>query len=239
MKKVDVLAFGAHPDDVELSAAGTLSKMAAAGKVIGIADLTAGELGSRGSAPIRLREAEAAAKIMGVQYRENLGLADGFFEVNEANLLKVIESIRRYQPEVVLANAINDRHPDHGRGSDLVSRACFLSGLRRINTQSEGAEQKEWRPKVVYHYIQDYWIKPDFVVDITHYMKVKMASIQAYSSQFFDPNSKEPKTPISGHSFLDFIESRARHFGRPSGAEFGEGFTVERPPLAEDLTSIY
>lgn len=238
MKKVDVLAFGAHPDDIELSAAGTLSKMSSAGKVIAIADLTAGELGSRGSAPLRLLEADAAAKIMGVQYRENLGLADGFFEVNEDNLLKVIESIRRYQPEVVLANAINDRHPDHGRGSDLVSRACFLSGLRKISTQSDGVEQKEWRPKVVYHYIQDYWIKPDFVVDITHFMKVKMASIQAYSSQFFDPNSKEPQTPISGQSFLDFIESRARHFGRPSGAEFGEGFTVERPPLVEDLTSI-
>lgn len=222
--KLDLLAFAAHPDDVELSCSGTIAKEIFNGKRVGIIDLTQGELGSRGSAAIRAIESNASSEILKLAVRENVKMDDGFFEETKDNLIKIIKCIRKYKPEVVLANAVSDRHPDHGRGAALVSRACFLAGLVKVNTQ-----QEPWRPKIVYHYIQDRYMKPDFIVDVSEFMSVKMESIKAFKSQFFDPDSNEPNTPISGKEFLDFINARARQFGREIGVEFGEGFTVERP----------
>lgn len=236
--KLDVLGFGAHPDDVEISCGGSIAKLVQQGKKVGLIDLTMGELGTRGSGPLRLIEAADAAEILGVKHRENLQLSDGFFEENQESLIKVIEMIRKYQPDVVLANSVKDRHPDHARGSQLVSRACFLSGLRKIETSIEGQAQEAWRPKAVYHYIQDYYTHPDFVIDVSNFFETKMASIKAYRSQFYDPNSPEPETPISGSEFFDVLKSRAMDFGRPAGAFLGEGFTVERPPLVDDFFDL-
>ncbi len=227
--KLDILAFAAHPDDIELAASGTLMAHIAQEKKVGIIDLTRGELGSRGSAEIRMKEVEASNKILGIHVRENLGFRDGFFVKDETHLLKVIEMIRKYQPEIVIANAVTDRHIDHGRAADLLHDACFLSGLRKIETVFNNEVQKEWRPKVVYHYIQDHYIKPDLVFDITPYFERKMESIKAFSSQFYDPNSAEPQTPISGKDFLDFIEARSMQFGRAINVKHGEGFTVKKP----------
>ncbi|MCB0409893.1 MAG: bacillithiol biosynthesis deacetylase BshB1, partial [Flavobacteriales bacterium] len=195
--KVDILAIGVHPDDVELSCSGTILKHIAQGKKVGILDLTIGELGSRGSGELRLVEASNSAKLLGVEFRENIGLADGFFENDKESQLAIIKMIRKYQPEVVLANAVRDRHPDHGRASKLISDACFYSGLLKIETELEGKQQTHWRPKAVYHYIQDRLIKPDFVVDVSEFVDKKIASIQCFSSQFYNPESKEPATPIS------------------------------------------
>ena len=227
-KDLDILAFAAHPDDVELSCSGTLMKHIAEGKRVGVIDLTEGELGSRGSVSLRYEEAEKASKIMGLTVRENLKMRDGFFEINEENKLKIVTAIRTYRPKIVLANAIEDRHPDHGRAAQLVSEACFLAGLRKVETIVGGQLQEAYRPQVVYHYIQDRYIKPDFVVDITPYIERKMEAIQAYKSQFYDPNSTEPQTPISGADFLDFVKARCNEFGRPIGAQYAEGFTAER-----------
>lgn len=225
----DILAFGAHPDDVELAAAGTLIHHIQNGAKVAVVDLTAGELGTRGNSETRAFEAENSRVIMGVQTRINLGLSDGFFENDEVSLLKVVSSIRQFRPRVVLANAVADRHPDHGRASDLVSRACFLAGLPKVITFFEGAEQSSWRPDAVYHYIQDRYIKPDFVVDISGSFAKKMEAIRAFSTQFYREGDDGPQTPISSAQFLHFIEARAREFGRSIGVEFGEGFTVERP----------
>lgn len=227
-KDLDILAFAAHPDDVELSCSGTLMKHISEGKRVGVIDLTEGELGSRGSVSLRYEEAEKASKIMGLTVRENLKMRDGFFEINEENKLKIVTAIRTYRPKIVLANAIEDRHPDHGRAAQLVSEACFLAGLRKVETIVGGQLQEAYRPQVVYHYIQDRYIKPDFVVDITPYIERKMEAIQAYKSQFYDPNSTEPQTPISGADFLDFVKARCNEFGRPIGAQYAEGFTAER-----------
>ena len=226
--KLDILAFAAHPDDVEISVGGTLIKHIEAGLKVGIIDLTQGELGSRGSIETRFNEAAESSKIIGVNQRVNLKLGDGFFEINEANKRLIIEQIRRFQPRIVLANAVQDRHPDHGRAGQLVSEACYLSGLLKVETKWEGDVQQAFRPKAVYHYIQDYYIKPDFVVDISEYYEQKMKALRAFKSQFYDPNSKEPKTPISGEEFFDFLKSRMMDFGRPIGAKYAEGFTVER-----------
>ena len=228
MEKLDVLAFAAHPDDVEISCAGTIIKHVSLGKKIGIVDLTRGELGTRGSAEIRDHESALAAKILGLSIRENLGFKDGFFVIDEENKLKIVEKIRKYQPEIVLCNSIVDRHPDHGRASQLVSESCFLSGLTKVVTFENGVEQNAWRPQFVYHYIQDKYIKPDFVIDVTEFMTQKMNAIKAFKSQFYDPNSLEPMTPIATANFFDFIEGRARDLGRNIGVEFGEGFTTER-----------
>jgi N-acetylglucosamine malate deacetylase 1 len=227
-KDLDILAFAAHPDDVELSCSGTLMKHITKGKRVGVIDLTEGELGSRGSVSLRYEEAKNASKIMGLTVRENLKMRDGFFEINEETKLKIVTAIRTYRPKIVLANAIEDRHPDHGRAAQLVSEACFLAGLRKVETIVGGQLQEAYRPQVVYHYIQDRYIKPDFVVDITPYIERKMEAIQAYKSQFYDPNSTEPQTPISGSEFLDFVKARCNEFGRPIGAQFAEGFTTER-----------
>jgi bacillithiol biosynthesis deacetylase BshB1 len=226
--KLDILAFGAHPDDVELGCGGTIAKEVAFGKKIGIVDLTRGELGTRGTAEIRDKESEAAAKILGVQFRENLNMRDGFFINDEAHQLKVIQMIRKYQPEIVLCNAVDDRHIDHGKGSKLVSDACFLSGLRKIETNFQGENQMAWRPKVVYHYMQWKNAQPDFVVDITGYNEIRVKAILAYSSQFYNPDSKEPETPIASKNFLESLNYRAQDLGRLIGKDFAEGFTVER-----------
>lgn len=226
--KLEILAFGAHPDDVELGCGATIAKEISLGKKIGIVDLTRGELGTRGSAEIRDEEAAAAAKKLGVSVRENLRFRDGFFVNDEKHQLEIIKMIRKYQPEIVLCNAVDDRHIDHAKGSKLVSDACFLSGLRRIETELNGAQQEAWRPKLVYHYIQWKNIEPDFVVDVTGFIDKKVEAIMAYSSQFYEPNSNEPITPIATKNFLDSLTYRSQDLGRLIGTDFGEGFTVER-----------
>lgn len=236
--KVDILAFGAHPDDVELGCGATIAKEVALGKKVAIIDLTAGELGTRGSAEIRAKEAAAAADILGVQARENLGFRDGFFKNDEEHQLAIIQKIRQYKPEIVLCNAIDDRHIDHGKGSKLVSDACFLSGLRKIETTLDGKLQEAWRPKVVYHYIQWKNIEPDFVVDVTGYVETKLKSVMAYGTQFFDANSKEPATPITSENFLNSIVYRAQDLGRLINKECAEGFTVERYLAVNSLDDL-
>lgn len=238
MIKLDILAFGAHPDDVELGCSGTLAKEISLGKKVGIIDLTRGELGTRGTAEIRDKEAEEAAKILNVSVRENLNFRDGFFKNDEKHQLEIIRIIRKYQPEIVLCNAIDDRHIDHPKGSKLVSDACFLSGLQKIETSLDNSIQNAWRPKLVYHYIQWKNIEPDFAVDITGFMDVKMKSILAYSSQFYDPNSDEPETPITSKNFLDSVKYRAQDLGRLIGTDFAEGFTVERCLAVSSLTDL-
>lgn len=233
--KLDILAIGAHPDDVELSCAGTLLKHIALGKKCGILDLTQGELGTRGSAKIRLVEATHSAKILGVSVRDNLKMADGFFKNDKEHQLQIIKKIREYQPEIILCNADHDRHPDHGRGGLLVSDACFLSGLRKIETKVNGAKQHAWRPKAVYHYIQDRTIRPDFVVDITDFVDKKMEAIKAFKSQFHNPNSKEPESPISVKNFFDVVKGKMAVYGRDIGVDFAEGYTVERTIWIDNL----
>lgn len=226
--KVDILAIGVHPDDVELSCAGTLLKHISLGKTVGILDLTLGELGTRGNSELRTKEALAAAKILGVLYRKQLTLKDGFFENNQLNLIPIIEIIRHTQPEIVIANAISDRHPDHGRAAKLTADACFYSGLLKINTTYNKQQQTVWRPKALYHYIQDYYIEPDFVIDVTNFIEKKFEAINAFESQFFNPNSKEPVTPISGEKYLDFVKSKMNVFGRAIGSQYAEGFIKSR-----------
>ncbi len=236
--KLDILAFGAHPDDVELGCSGTLAKEIFLGKKVGIIDLTQGELGTRGSAKLRLEEAENARQILKAEVRENLGFADGFFKNDKEHQLEIIKIIRKYQPEIVLCNAITDRHIDHGKGSSLVSDACFLSGLRKIETEIEGKPQAAWRPKQVYHYIQWKNIEPDFVVDISGFIEKKIESVLAYKSQFYDANSNEPTTPISDKNFLDSVTYRARDLGRLIGVDFAEGFTTERVVATKSLFDL-
>ncbi|AZJ36345.1 bacillithiol biosynthesis deacetylase BshB1 [Tenacibaculum singaporense] len=236
--KLDILAFGAHPDDVELGCAATIAKEISEGKKVGIVDLTRGELGTRGSAELRDKEASIAADILGVSVRENLGFADSFFKNDKEHQLEIIKMIRKYQPEIVLCNAIDDRHIDHPKGSQLVSDACFLSGLLKIVTELDGVQQEKWRPKQVYHYIQWKNIEPDFVVNVTGFMDKKISSVMAYSSQFFDPKSNEPETPITSKNFTDSIEYRARDLGRLIGVDFAEGFTSERYVAVENLSKL-
>jgi len=226
--KLDLLAFGAHPDDVELSASGTLIKHVALGKKVGIVDLTRGELGTRGTPEIRDAESDAASTVMGVHVRENLEMRDGFFRNDEAHQLQVIRMIRKYQPEIVLANAIMDRHPDHGRAAELVRDACFLSGLKKIETKEGDVGQEPWRPKSLYHYIQDMWIDPDVLIDISEYWEKRMEAILCFRSQFYDPGSKEPTTYISTPEFLATLKSRAETLGRMIGLTYAEGYTTVR-----------
>lgn len=238
--KLDILVFGAHPDDAELGAGGTIAKEISRGKKVGIVDLTRGELGTRGSAEIRDSEAAAAAKILGVTVRENLQFADGFFVNDKSHQLEVIKMIRKYQPDMVLCNAVDDRHIDHPKGSQLVSDSCFLSGLIKIDTKAEGEEQWQdpWRPRAVYHFIQWKNLEPDFVVDVTGFIEKKNEAILAYSSQFFDPNSDEPETPISSKNFIDSVTYRARDLGRMVGVEYAEGFNVERFAAVDNLDAL-
>ena len=236
--KLDILAFGAHPDDVELSCAGTLAKEVSLGKTIGLVDLTRGELGTRGTAAIRKQEATDAAKVLGAKVREQLDLGDGTFEINMDTITACIRVLRKYRPEVVFANAIEDRHPDHARGSELVSRACFMAGLEKIETEWEGEKQTKWRPKAVYHYIQWKDLKPDLILDISGHMDTKIASVAAYKSQFYDPDSKEDSTPISSKNFMDSIKYRAANLGRLIGTDHAEGFTVERTPAVDRVWDL-
>ncbi|WP_298343936.1 bacillithiol biosynthesis deacetylase BshB1 [uncultured Algibacter sp.] len=236
--KLDVLAFGAHPDDVELGCGGTIAKEVAQGKKIGIIDLTRGELGTRGTAETRDEEAFNAAKILGVSLRTNMKFNDGFFINDKVHQLAIIKMIRKYQPEIILCNAIDDRHIDHGKGSELVSDACFLSGLLKIETKEDGILQKPWRPKQVYHYIQWKNLEPDIVIDVSGFVDKKMEAVLAYKTQFYDANSKEPQTPISSKNFTDSIVYRARDLGRLVGVEYAEGFTVERYPAVDSLFDL-
>lgn len=236
--KLDILAIGVHPDDIELACCGTLLSHIAMGKKVGLCDLTQGELGTRGSAKLRLEEAENARVMMGALVRENLGLADGFFDNSEASQKRIISIIRKYQPEIVLANAIVDRHPDHGRAAQLISDACYYSGLVKIKDDLNLAP---WRPKAVYHYVQDYNLSPDLVVDISPYMDQKIALIQCFSSQFFTEETQESSmadTPISGKDFLAFTRAKNRVFGRHAGYEYAEGFNVARPIATKNLFGL-
>jgi N-acetylglucosamine malate deacetylase 1 len=236
--KLNLLAFGAHPDDVELGCGGTLAKEISLGKKVGIVDLTRGELGTRGSKEIRDTEAANAAKILGVHVRENLNMRDGFFVNDEKHQLEIIKMIRKYQPEIVICNAIDDRHIDHPKGSALVSDACFLSGLRKIETELDGKNQTPWRPKVVYHYIQWKNVKPDFVVDISGFNEKRVEAVMAYSSQFYDPNSSEPETLIATKNFLESLSYRNQDFGRLIGTDFAEGFTIERHLAVNSISDL-
>ena len=238
--KLDILVFGAHPDDAELGAGATIAKEVSRGKKIGIIDLTRGELGTRGTAEIRDQESTTAAKILGVALRENMEFADGFFVNDKDHQLEVIKIIRKYRPDVVLCNAVDDRHIDHAKGSKLVSDACFLSGLVKIDTKMDGDDQwqEPWRPKAVYHFIQWKNLEPDFVVDVSGFMDKKKAAIMAYGSQFYDPKSNEPETPISSKNFIDSVVYRARDLGRLVGVEHAEGFTVERFVAVDNLDDL-
>lgn len=226
--KLDILAFGVHPDDVELGCAGTIMAAIDQGKKVGIVDLTRGELGTRGTPTTRTQEAAAAAKIMGVDVRENLDMADGFFANDEAHQRKIIALIRKYQPDVILANAPEDRHPDHGRSAKLVSDAAFLSGLRKIETMHEGVTQNAWRPAYTFHYIQDRFIQPSFVIDITAYMERKMEAVLAYGTQFTSADTSEPQTYISSPQFLETVKARALMLGKRIGVGYAEGYITEK-----------
>ena len=238
--KIDILAFGAHPDDVELSCGGTIYKEIQNGKTAGILDLTRGELGTRGTAETRKEEAAHAAEILGVSFRENLNFSDGFIMNNKDHQLEIIKKIRQYRPEIVLCNAVDDRHTDHAKASQLVSDACFLSGLVKIETQLEGEDgfQEPWRPKLIYHYIQWKPLQPDFVVDISLQIDQKMASVLAYKTQFYDPKIQAPETPISSKNFVDSIRYRAADLGRLVGVDYAEGFNVERLPAIDSLFDL-
>ena len=225
-QQLDILAFGAHPDDVELSCGGTIAKEVSFGKIVGIVDLTRGELGTRGSANLRDKEAKQAASILEVAIRENLGFRDGFFINDEVHQLEIIKILRKYRPKVVLCNAQTDRHIDHGRAASLIHDASFLSGLRKIETVVDNTPQKPWRPSQVYHYMQWNNAPCDFVVDISEFIDKKMAAILAYSSQFYDEKSKKPETPISSQQFLDSIQNRAADLGRIIGVDFAEGLSL-------------
>lgn len=237
--RVDILAVGIHPDDVELSASGTLLRHAAQGKTFGLLDLSRGEMGTRGTAEIRAQEAEASARLLGAAFRKTLDIPDGLFVPGPENWLKIIPVIRACRPEIVLCNAPDDRHPDHGRAGKMIADACFYAGLSKIETlDEEGRPQDKWRPKAVYHYVQDKQIEPDFVVDITPYFQKKIEAILSFKSQFYDPNGESPNTPISGKDFMDFMEAKNRVFGRSINVEFAEGFICTRTPGVGDLFDL-
>jgi N-acetylglucosamine malate deacetylase 1 len=223
---------------VELSCSGTLLKHIAMRKTVGILDLTRGELGTRGTSELRTKEANASAKILGVSFRSQLNFRDGFFANDDTHQLEVIEQVRKYQPEIVLCNAVSDRHPDHGRAAKLVEDACFYSGLSKIETKFQNEMQSAWRPKAVYHYIQDQFIHPDFVVDISDFLEIKHQSIMAFSSQFYNPKSNEPETPISSKAFLESLDSKMALWGRAIGVRYAEGFTVNRYPGVNSLFDL-
>jgi len=237
--KLDILVLAAHPDDAELGCGGTIAKHTGMGKKVGIIDFTKGELGTRGTPEIREKEASESAKILGVSVRENLRLKDGFFQNDPESQLKVLRAIRKYQPRIILANAVHDRHIDHGKGASLAYDASFLSGLMKIETiDEEGKKQPAWRPEAVYHYVQSQFIMPDFVVDVSAYWETKMKAVRAYGSQFFNPDSDEPETYISKPGFLKMLDARGVEYGHAIGATYGEGFTVRRFPGVNNLFDL-
>ncbi|MDW7690285.1 bacillithiol biosynthesis deacetylase BshB1 [Flammeovirgaceae bacterium SG7u.111] len=235
--KLDILVLAAHPDDAELSCSGTIARHVAQGKKVGIVDFTKGEMGTRGTPQLRMEEAAAAAKVLGLSARENLGFSDVFYTNDKEHQLEVAKMVRKYQPEIVLANAVDDRHPDHGKGARLATDACFISGLAKVETRLEGEIQQAWRPSKVFHYVQSKYIEPDFVVDISDFWETKVASIKAFQSQFFvgDKSTEGAQTFISTPKFMKFIESRAREYGQLGGVEYAEGFTKELPLVMKDL----
>jgi len=237
--KLDILVLAAHPDDAELGCGGTIINHVAAGYKVGLVDFTRGELGTRGTPKTREQEALASAKILGLTARENLNLPDGFFQNSKEHQLAVIKAVRKYQPSIVLANATHDRHPDHGRGSDLAFESCFLSGLTKIETIDENGKQIAWRPTALYHYIQSQFIEPDFVVDISETWEKKLEAIRAFKTQFFDPASKEPETYISNPGFLKMLEARAVEMGHAIGVKYGEGFIARRWIGVKSLFDIF
>ncbi len=238
VQKIDILAIGVHPDDVELSCSGTLLSHRDKGYSFGILDLTLGELGTRGSAEIRTQEARAAAEFLGARFRTQLNLKDGFFLNDEKSIREIIPVIRACKPQIVLANALEDRHPDHGRASQLIANACFYAGLRRIESNWKGQTQEAFRPKVVYHYTQDYYLKPDLIFDISDYMEQKIEAIKCFKSQFYDPDSQEPESAISGKEFFDEIIGKARVAGRNIQVRFGESYNVKRPVGSNNLFTL-
>ena len=237
--KLDILAFAAHPDDTELGCSGTIAAHIAEGYKVGVVDFTKGELGTRGTPEIRDAEAKASSEVLRLATRENLGFRDGFFKNDEDHQIQLIRVIRKYRPEILLVNALHDRHPDHGRASELSTESWFKAGLSKIETVDGDQKQQPWRPKAVYHYIQSRYIRPDIIVDITEYWDKKMESIHAFKSQFYDPNSNEPETFISSPLFLQELEARAREFGHAIGTQYGEGFTVERTVGVSNLMKLY
>lgn len=238
--KLDILAIGVHPDDIELSCCGTLLRHIHLGYKVGLCDLTMGELGSRGNGPLRLQEAEESRKKMGALVRENLGMKDGFFKHSKSNILSISKVIRKYQPEIVLANAITDRHPDHGRAAQLISEACFYSGLVKIEQQDDNENQlPPWRPSAVYHYVQDRNIEPDFLVDISDFFEKKMELILTFKSQFYTGREDGgPQTPISGKNFMDYMRAKNRSYGRDINTEYAEAFNLNRLPGVNDLFDL-
>lgn len=236
--KLDILVLAVHPDDAELGCSGTIAKHIALGKKVGIIDFTRGELGTRGSAEIRDEEAADSAKILGIHARENLRFRDGFFTNDEEHRLAIIRMIRKYQPEIILTNALHDRHPDHGRAGDLSHDACFLSGLPKIHTEIDGIAQAAWRPRLVLQYIQDRYIEPDIIIDITPFIQTKIDSIKAFKTQFFNPDHEEQETYISSPEFFDSVIGRAREFGKSIGATYGEGFTSRKLLGVNDLFNL-
>ena len=237
--KVDILAFGSHPDDVELGCGGSILSAISQGLKVGIIDLTKGELGTRGTPEIRKKESEKASEILGVSFRKNLDFKDGFFVNDKEHQLKVVEVLREHKPSIIFCNAVKDRHIDHPKGSKLVSDSCFLSGLSKIKTNYKNSKnQLPWTPKQIYHYIQWFDLKPDILIDISEFQEKKMKAIMAYKSQFYNPKSTEPNTPISSKSFIDSIKQRDQNFGRISGVDAAEGFTLERPPVIKDIKGI-
>ena len=237
--KLDVLVFAVHPDDAELGCSGTILKYTKAGKKVGIVDFTVGELGTRGSGDLRLKEAADSELILGLTARENLGMRDGFFKNDEEHQMRLIPIIRKYRPDIILANAPEDRHPDHGRASKLAFDSCFYSGLRRIKSSFEGMEQEAWRPKALYYYIQDRYIEPDFVVDITEEWEDKLKAVLAFKSQFFNPDSKEPQSYLSTPEFLRFLEGRALEMGHKVQVKYGEGFLRSAALKVKDLFDLH
>lgn len=243
LEKVDILAIGVHPDDIELACSGTLLKHMEEGKTVGLLDLTRGELGTRGTPEIRAQEAAKAAEMLGARFRWNAGMADGFFSVTPENTRKIIQAVRACQPTIVLANALDDRHPDHGRAAKLTADACYYSGLAKIETTYlDGSPQDKWRPEAIYHYIQDRNLEADFVVDVTPYMDRKMEIIMAFSSQFHNPEAKayaaEAATPISGQQFKRFLRAKAASYGRVAAYDYAEGFNVVRTPGVKNLFDL-
>ena len=237
--KLDILVLAAHPDDTELGCGGTIARQIALGNKVGIIDFTRGELGTRGTLETRDSEAAESAKILGVSARENLNLRDGYFQNTKESQHVVAGAIRKYRPEIILANAVHDRHPDHGKGSELAYDASFMAGLIKVETYDDaGKLQQPWRPKVIYHYIQSQLIPPDFVVDVSDYWDTKMAAIRAFKTQFYNPTSSEPQTYISTPAFLNMLEARGTEFGHGIGVKYGEGFTVRRFPGVKNLFDL-
>ncbi len=236
--KLDILVVAAHPDDAELAVGGTIITQVRSGKKVGIIDLTTGELGTRGSPEIRKTEAAVASKIMGLSVRETVALPDAFFDTGRINQLEVIKMIRKYQPEILITNAVRDRHPDHARASELVVEAYFKSGLIKVETALDQKAQIRWKPKALYHFIQDRYLRPDFIVDVTDSWEEKLNAVKAYRSQFYDPENEEPNTFISSQYFLEVLEARGREFGHAIGTKYGEGFTVERTIGIRDLNHL-